>query len=728
VRLSISRRFFLSFGALSLVTVAFGVTLHLAVSRIVEGHGRSRTLDAFHAVLAELGHTHEDGEFHLNFHRDSERFRAAVARAQELAAQIDAWNLPAGRGEGSSHGLAEQMGHYREAAVELLAAEDRGAVLDAERHRLVRGLSLVAGEGGRAGPLRETATRIVILASEPVDLPLLAEIRGEAKRIEGMPAAGAIGTAARELVGVLERVYLTGLAVAARAGFLSDTVRSFEEGVASRLAGIQAGIARQERRVGTLVLGTVAVVGLATLLLWYVTARRVSAFVGRFRSSITSIRRGDYDYELGPVTGDEFGDALRFTKELAGSLAEQIREAEAAREANEALQAQLVQSQKMESVGRLAGGVAHDFNNLLTGIMGYAELGLLRLPEGPPERDYFQAIHENSERAARLTSQLLAFSRRQVLRRSTVSPNAIVTDFARLLRRMIGEDVVLELRLQEGVRSVFADPDQLGQVLLNLAVNARDSMPGGGRLTISTEDVLLDETYAAHHAEVRPGRYVMIEVTDTGAGIPPEIRDKVFEPFFTTKGAGKGTGLGLAMVFGIVKQHEGHIWLYSEVGLGTTFKVYLPAVAGEAEGPAAPELSVAGLGGSETVLVVDDNAEVRAFLETALALHGYRVLTAGDAEEALALLGRAGDGVHLLLTDLIMPGRNGRELADEVTRSRPGVKVVYMSGYADRVFLDTEMRDHPGVHFLQKPVTPTALLRKIREVLDAPETVGPQAG
>jgi nitrogen-specific signal transduction histidine kinase len=382
------------------------------------------------------------------------------------------------------------------------------------------------------------------------------------------------------------------------------------------------------------------------------------------------------------------------------------------------LQQQLIQSQKMEAVGRLAGGVAHDFNNLLTAIFGYAELLTEELPEGSPARKDVEEIRKASERAASLTRQLLAFSRQQVLQPVVLSVNDLVEDVEKMLRRLIGADVELRTALAPDAGNVRADPGQLEQVILNLAVNARDAMPTGGKLTIETQNAELSEMYAEAHQPVVPGAYVMLAVSDTGVGMDAKTQGRIFEPFFTTKGKNKGTGLGLSTVYGIVKQSGGYIWTYSEPGHGTTFKVYLPHVDAPVEPAVRPPDPGGALAGTETVLLAEDDELLRPLARGLLEKLGYTVLDAGTAAEALTLA-RAHEGpIHLLIADVVMPGESGRLLARRLAELRPDLRVLYTSGYTDEAIVHHGMLE-PGLNYLQKPFTPAALAGKVREVLDA---------
>ncbi len=381
------------------------------------------------------------------------------------------------------------------------------------------------------------------------------------------------------------------------------------------------------------------------------------------------------------------------------------------------LEEQLRQSQKMEAMGRLAGGIAHDFNNLLTIIKGYSQLFLIDLKKGDPMEKGIEQIQKATQRAGDLIRQLLAFSRRQVMEMRVLDLNSLLSELDKMLRRVIGEDIVLVTLLTEDLGRVKADPGQLGQVLMNLVVNARDAMPSGGKLTIEMANVVLDEEYVRTHIEVPPGRYVVLSVSDTGVGMTPEVRDRIFEPFFTTKEKGKGTGLSLSTVYGIVKQSGGNILVYSEPGKGTTFKIYLPIVDEPLEEWA--EMVVEGEipRGKETILIVEDFEEVRQLTRQVLERQGYQVLEAGDGNATLLVCEKYKGQIHLMMTDVVMPGMSGRELADRIKSSHPEMKVLYTSGYADDTIVHYGVsRDR--VNYLQKPFTMEGLARKVREVLD----------
>ena len=398
--------------------------------------------------------------------------------------------------------------------------------------------------------------------------------------------------------------------------------------------------------------------------------------------------------------------------------ARDITERKRAEEALRASQLQLQQSQKLEAIGQLAGGVAHDFNNMLTAIIGYTDLSLRRVGLENPIRRNLEETKKAAERAASLVRQLLAFSRKQILEPKVLDLNDVVKDMHKMLTRLIGENIKLATRLETDLGSVKADPCQVEQIIVNLVVNARDAMPRGGRVTIETANVSLDAQTAAKHVAVNPGEYVMLTVSDTGSGMDQETQARIFEPFFTTKEVGKGTGLGLSTVYGIVKQSGGNIWVYSEPGFGTVFKVYLPrideatanSIARLAQESNAPR-------GTETILLVEDEDVVRGLTRKILMQAGYNVLDARSGNEAIRLCATHAGSIDLLLTDVVMPEISGKEVADRLLELRPSIRVLFMSGYTDEAIVQHGVLD-ANVKFIQKPFTWIALTRKVREVLN----------
>ncbi len=413
-------------------------------------------------------------------------------------------------------------------------------------------------------------------------------------------------------------------------------------------------------------------------------------------------------FSIDPIRGDD-GQLLGRVF-MMRDITERIK----AEEEQRKLHAELLQIEKMNSIGRLAGGVAHDFNNILSAIIGFSQLALMKLPDDHPAVESIRIVYDSGERAASLTRQLLAFSRKQVLEMKVVNLNAIIENTAKMLRRVIGENIVLDLDLQKPIKNILADTGQMEQVLMNLLVNARDAMPAGGRVKVETSEVCVQ---AGPDQKVTPGSYMMVSVTDTGTGMSKEVQERIFEPFYTTKGMGKGTGLGLSTVYGIVKQHDGHITVHSEQGRGTTFKLYFPLVNRETDVINVPKQSKL-TGGTETVLVVDDEPSIRKLLLKTMQPLGYKLLDAPSGEDAVKVSDAYPGAIDLLITDVVMPGMNGMQLADILQQQRTGLKVIFISGYTDNVMDQQDRVDRKQI-LMQKPLIPSVLAAKVREVLDS---------
>jgi signal transduction histidine kinase/FixJ family two-component response regulator len=420
-------------------------------------------------------------------------------------------------------------------------------------------------------------------------------------------------------------------------------------------------------------------------------------------------------YELAAYTR-EHATAIQMAANLAANAIENVRLLNLEHEKEE----QFRQSQKMDAIGQLAGGIAHDFNNVLTAINGYSELTIRQLPADDPLQQNLLEIKKAGDRAASLTRQLLAFSRKQVLQPKVLDLDSVILDMEKMLHRLIGEDIELRTVLAPDLGHIKADPGQIEQVILNLAVNGRDAMPQGGKLTIEAKNVYLEEKYSQQHLAITPGSYIRLAVSDTGIGMDAETQARIFEPFFTTKEAGKGTGLGLSTVYGIVKQSGGNIWVYSEVGGGTTFKICFPRVDKGTQLYEQPiNARKESLQGRETVLLAEDEEMLRNLICQVLTDNGYQVLEAANGAAALSVCEHYQEPIHLLITDVIMPGMSGRVLADRLGQLRSEMKILYMSGYTDDAIIHHGILDSE-IPFLQKPFTPVDLTRKMRELLDAP--------
>lgn len=430
----------------------------------------------------------------------------------------------------------------------------------------------------------------------------------------------------------------------------------------------------------------------------------------QLRDRELELHRIHLEDQVGIRTADLAKANIQLEKELADRKQTEMEKS--------LLEDQLRQSQKMEAIGRLAGGIAHDFNNLLTIIQGYSELGLLRLPKEDPTHDTLEQIKKAGDRASDLTRQLLAFSRRQMLQMKIIDLNVLIQNLDKMLHRILREDIKVIHSLSPDLGKIRSDPGQIEQVILNLTINARDAMPFGGKLLISTENIQLDKAFAQIHPGVTPGPYVKLTVTDTGTGMTPEVKERIFEPFFTTKELGKGTGLGLSTIYGIIKQSDGNIWVYSQPNQGTTFEITLPRIDEIQE----PDDSISTASeipkGTETILVVEDETDVGKIIQKALQECGYEVFLATNGFEAIQMVREFKNiQLNLLLTDVVLPGMSGREIRDHVTRLRPGIKVIFMSGYTDDAVIRHGIRKQE-MDFIQKPFSMNALACKVREVLD----------
>jgi PAS domain S-box-containing protein len=618
----------------------------------------------------------------------------------------------------------------------VLIVEDDAGVAALERRRLERaGYRVVTAENATSARTR--------LADEPVSLILLDH--GLPGELDGLTFYGHLREEGWDIPVILVTGFSdVGTAIRAlRSGVRDFVTKSREyldyvpEAVSRVLSQVQMErrLAESEARLAAIIDSAhdaiLAVDGTGAITLFNPAAERMfrCAASDALGASITTllpevlVDQGARPDAPLPIEWGVRRDGERFPVEVSqssgGSEDEQFRTI-IVRDVTERrrLENQLRHAQRMEAVGRLAGGVAHDFNNLLTVISGYTEMILDDLPPGDRLREPVQMMRQAGEQAAALTAQLLAFSRRQVIEPQILELNAVVTNLLKMLRRLIGEDIELTTVLSPDLDRVRVDPRQIEQALMNLAVNARDAMPRGGRLTIETANVTLDEHYARFTPGVVPGQYVRVAVTDDGHGMDETTRSRIFEPFFTTKESGKGTGLGLAIVYGIVQQAKGHIEVYSEIDRGTVFKLYFPSVEAKTTTPSNDDVQTAALRGTETILLVEDAEGVRALLLDVLSLYGHRVIVARDGEEGVQLAREHDGEVDLIITDLVMPRLGGREVVERVGSMRPGVRALYLSGYTDEA-VTRQGGLEAGAVFLQKPFTARQLMTKVRQMLDS---------
>jgi signal transduction histidine kinase len=485
--------------------------------------------------------------------------------------------------------------------------------------------------------------------------------------------------------------------------------------------------AYQQLTVLTVFFGTVSVFTLmmAAFSGWRFSFRNIIEPIGMLQKKAQEIARGDFDCQIDLQTNDELGQLaatfnsmainLKETTVSRNTLLQEIDEHKKTEAEKENLERQMHQAQKLESIGRIAGGVAHDLNNMLSPIIGYAELLMEELEDDPQQQDRLQQIEQAGHRARDLVGHLLAFSRKQTLAYTCLNLNQTLDRFEKLLRRTIREDIAIAIAPAPDIQTIKGDVGQIEQVIMNLCVNAQDAMPDGGKLTIETAMADLDGRYVADHPSAQEGRYIMLAVSDTGVGMDADTKSQIFEPFFSTKGE-QGTGLGLATVYGIVKQHGGNIWVYSEPGGGTTFKVYLPVAEGIPDEKIGREKPCRDLKGTETILLAEDNVQVRELAADILNRQGYHLMVAKNGSEALNMLESYDGPLDLLFTDVVMPGINGKELFTRLTEKFPNLRVLYMSGYTNDVIAHKGVLDE-GIHFLQKPFTVHGLANKVREVL-----------
>jgi len=727
MRIKLSIKVFVIFFILSLVTMVMGILVNDTLQKSQAASDNIQKLNNFLLQLKELEIFNIRGA-HLSYYlQDPEEFNREMAKAEELVQEIikiDSINFVLSRNCGMSEGVA----YYRQAASELSSEYRNKNKIELEGVSLLEKLvnydALVLEPADDHDKDHFAMIRLFLrmeylrtVFAKTRDPALIKNIRDLHIQVSSMTADQYIIEFTDEFVSNIEKYYLNSLSINDRLNYMIETGKFFANDTTQSIHDLTR-INREhmdalKRRLLSLILFSFFL----TVIAWLFFSQRLALFLRNQNLAMKSISAGHFDYELPEIGNDELGDLTTFTKQMALALYDKSRERQQSELEKEKLQQQLMQAQKIESIGILAGGIAHDFNNILTSILGYSEMCLAHVGEDDPIRADLKEIYEAGERAAMLTRQLLTFSRRQILDPRVLDLNRIIDQLAKMLGRIIGEDIILEIRPAEQQCTIHADPGQIEQVLMNLAVNARDAMPEGGRFTIETAALELDGSNQAQHEGIGAGSYVLLTASDTGVGMTPEIQKRIFEPFFTTKEVHKGTGLGLATVFGIINQHKGRIFVYSRPGQGTTFKMYLPAVDDLKANSFTAEEEYSDRRGNESILVVDDNQAICNLTASILEDYGYKIFQATSAADALEIIDRDEEVIHLLITDIIMPHMTGRDLAVEVRKRRPGIKIIFISGYTDQILAEEELVADRDIRFIAKPFTPATLSFRVRELL-----------
>ncbi|MFC1837318.1 ATP-binding protein [Thermodesulfobacteriota bacterium] len=729
MRISVNQKILFVFSTLSVVTIVMGATVYYSLTTQAVSQQRIETLYEFKLRVKEL----DKYKLYHHISWPQEEFfpiDTEMKEVQQLVGEIiefgNVQTMQEADFSEEINGLLNAMKFYRTSARELLRHYGALNQLSDENDQIIEKIithksQTSLGDLPSQADLSQIFLKIENLRDQlnkDNDPAAVKEAKKLQKLIEKESSDSYINSLMSDFILNLERIYLTNLVVHERIEYLDKASLRFLQ-LAEKTIGILTAANKEEQadlrfRVLTLIMLTI----LLTLFLWSFSSRRLSRFIKNQNMAVEAISRGKYDYDIPEVIDDELGDLIIFTKEVAMSLKEKTLAKQKAEKEKQKLENQLLQAQKIESIGILAGGIAHDFNNILASILGFTSLSLLKLPEDNPARKYLKSIQKAGLQAEKLTKQLLAFSRKQVLETKVVNLNDIINDMTSMLSRMIGEDIIMEFRPDPELKNISADSSQIEQVLMNLMVNARDAMPNGGALLLETVDVYFDKEIEVQNTVMKPGQYAQIVVTDNGKGMSAEETKRIFDPFYTTKEKHKGTGLGLSTVYGVVKQHKGYIWVYSEPGKGSSFKIYFPVIDRKKEQVRKKKLFVSTKG-SETVLVVDDNVSVCEIVSETLKTYGYSVITAFNAREALQIVDESANTIDLLITDVIMPHMNGRELAEKVREKIGSIKVIFMSGYADNFIAASELDSDSSMAFLSKPVSTEVLTTKVREVLDS---------
>lgn len=723
MRFSLSKRFLAFFSVFGLITAVLGGSVYLSLTSLERSSHQVQQLYDFSLQVKELEALNADYSIDSSGSRE-ERLDRILDKAEALVhTLLEYRSLSVLDLEPLVKNLDYYLHYYRSAGYELLVQGERAELLRREANalfpRILDVLAVLHGEKGfRVLQFFASQKALADEFLQTGQLATLARIRKLEQELPAIINDPQLQEMESQFVVTLEQHYLASLAIRDRSDFLGKTSQRFLEIVSTSVEQLHLDSGRKQKVLRQRIIALVLLSMLLAIVFWWAMTKRLQAFLGNMEHAIDEIKAGHYDYPLPTLSEDELGDLTLFLKELSLSLEREICERQRSETEREQLQGQLFQAQRLESVAMLAGGVAHDFNNILTSIIGYSELAI---GQGGPDsrtRRYLEIILQAGRRAEKLTRQLLAFSRTQVLETRVIDLNALIKDLVGMLDRLLGDQVILDLALDESIGNLRADPVQIEQVLMNLAVNARDAMPEGGTLTIATRCVHGDGGLGGNGNDQRSGDFVRLEVRDTGQGMSEELRQRIFDPFFTTKEKGRGTGLGLSMVYGIVEKHGGCLTVESKPGQGSVFLVDFPvcpeSVPVDEEGDAK---SSVGLGGTETILVVDDDPTVRVFLKECLEGSGYRVLVAEHGADALQVIERYGGDIDLVLTDATMPVMSGQLLIESVRQQWPTIRTILMSGHVEPGSGDGQVFSG-DVLFVQKPVLPGRLLAILRQELD----------
>ncbi len=735
MRFTLSNKIFAGFSCLTMLTIFLGLTTFTFIKKTTDNQEKIRLLQDFGMRIQAFESIHKSiGRNTPTPHITREEFIQSIKIAEDISRKILSnkpcpQSIPGTRSDRScKENTLETLRFYQQDAVDYFDKLDLADKIGTRNQLIYKKMSKELDNI----PLTSTRNRAADIIhqlevfkhefQESNDPGQINRMKKALELLRGIEVDKKLIGMVKMFIDINERAYFNNLAIEEKSGTLNSTTNRLIEISSSASNNILQSNIREQKQVQILALFLSLCSIALTILFWLLLTKRLATFLKNQKKAIASIKAGQYDYQSDFTYSDELSELRDFTKSLATSLNSEISEREKSQKENKELQYQLTQTQKLESIGKLAGGVAHDFNNLLTGIKGYSDLALAQLEDGHPAKRCVKIIAQSGEKAEELTRQLLAFSRKQEMNKQVVNTNSLIINLTKMMKRMIGDDISLVLDTAADLPSIMADPGLIEQILMNLAVNARDAMPKGGTLRISTRALTMGKSAIADLDGVDPGDFIQISVSDTGKGMSPEVKEKVFEPFFTTKDKDHGSGLGLATVFAIIRQHNGHISVDSEQGTGTTFNLFLPAIIMEAspENVSRDENSSRGKAarGNEIILLVDDNDTARDFICEVLELCGYKVLTAESGPNALKVINQTNYTIDLLITDVVMPGMSGTDLAAAVRNTLPDLKVIFMSGYTDRdLDLESAAAD-PNIDFLKKPLSMENLTSKIRTLLD----------